>query len=67
MFVLGSGKWLVNLTHRLLKGGTLGLLHYFGLIGYNIVNVSGGMSLHLYFFFFWYSFATVDSHLCAFI
>jgi len=27
------------------------MLHYFGLIGYNVVNVRGGMSSHLYRFF----------------
>ena len=49
-----------------LKRGPLGMLHYFGLIGYNVVNVRGGMSSHLYFFFFLHSFVTVDSHLCIY-
>jgi len=39
-----------NSTTR--KRGPLGMLHYFGLIGYNVVNVRGGMSSHLYRFFF---------------
>ena len=30
---------------------TLGMLHYFGLKCYNVVNVRGGVSSHLYLFF----------------